>query len=272
MKRKIKNMDYFSKRCIAFCITSCLTSIAFAADNADLAQQLTNPVASLISVPFQFNYNEHMNMEDTGHQTYMNFQPVIPMHLNAKWTIISRTILPTTDQINVLPGSGTQFGLGDTLQSFFFTPNTKDIILGFGPAIMLPTATQTLLGAGKWDVGPTGVVLKITGPWTIGMLGYQIWSVAGNGNRPNQSLAYLQPFIAYTTKTAWSFTVNSESTYDWKASTLSAPINVMVAKLFTVHKLPISVGGGVRYWVQTPNSGPKDFGLRFSVTFLFPDA
>ena len=252
-----------------FCLLS-ITS-AFAEDDVSLAQQLTNPVADLISVPFQFNYNTHMNTQNTGHQTYMNFQPVIPFKINAQWLVISRTIMPVIDQLNIAPGTGTQFGLGDTLQETFLSPSSGSVIWGVGPAIMIPTATNTLLGEGKWDTGPTGVVLEIIGPWTVGVLAYQIWSVAGNSARPAQSKAYVQPFLSYTTKTAWTLTLNSESTYDWENHTLSAPINLLLTKLFRIGKLPVSVGGGFRYWAQTPNSGPKDFGARLVVTFLFPD-
>lgn len=266
-----------SKTGLILCI---LTSVSFGAttiktsgdDSESLAKELTNPVADLISVPFQFNYNDHLNPELTGHQTYVNIQPVIPIHLNPQWNLISRTILPVTDQLNVLPHSGTQFGLGDTLQSLFLSPAAPvdGLVWGIGPAISVPTGTQHLLGAGKLSIGPTVVALKMTGPWTVGVLSNQIWSVAGSGGRKPVSQWFVQPFLAYTTKSAWTYTLNSESYYYWHNTELSAPINLMVAKLIHVGHLPISIGGGLRYWATKPDAGPRDFGVRLIVTLLFP--
>ena len=145
------------------------------------------------------------------------------------------------------------------------------MIWGVGPALLIPTGTQRLLGDQRWDLGPTAVVVKMTGPWTMGALAYQVWSVAGNSSRPPQPHAYLQPFLAYTTQNAWTFTVDSETTYEWKKNDLSLPINMVISKLFNIGKQPISVGGGLRYWVHTPNTGPKDFGVRFVISLLFPD-
>ena len=262
----------FRKYTLSLCLVF-FSPVIFAMSDEDLAKQLTNPVANLTTVPFQANYDHHYNVKDTGHETYVNFQPVLPFELNSDWLLISRTILPLIDQVNILPGSGTQVGTGDTLQSFFLSPISPSggIIWGVGPAIQVPTGMQQLLGSGKWAIGPTPVILKMAGPWTIGLLGHQIWSFAGSAGRPAISQAYLQPFIAYTTKTAWTITLNSESTFDWKLNEWDIPFNFQVTKLFKVGHQPISVGGGMRYWASTPQTAQKDFGLRLIVTFLFPN-
>jgi len=240
---------------------------------ADLAQQLSNPVASLISVPFQFNYDARIGPARDGEKLYLNFQPVVPIPLDKDWNLISRTILPVIGQSEIFPGADDQSGLGDTTQSFFLSPKAPGpggIVWGVGPALLLPTATDRLLGTGKWGAGPTAVVLAQQGGWTIGILANHIWSYAGDSDRADVNSTFLQPFIAYTTKDAWTYTLNTESTYDWVADQWSVPVNFLVTKLLKIGDQPISIGAGVRYWAETPTTGAHDFGARAVVTFLFP--
>jgi hypothetical protein len=146
-----------------------------------LARQLTNPVAALISVPLQLNYNSDIGPADDGRQWVLNIQPVIPFSLNDDWNLISRTIVPIVDQSDIFPGAGSQTGLGDTVQSLFFSPVAPTAggwIWGAGPVFLLPTGTNRLLTTDKWGVGPTAVALRQQGPWTGGLLGNHIWSVA----------------------------------------------------------------------------------------------
>jgi len=241
----------------------------------DLAKQLANPIASLISVPFQANWNSGLGPVNDGSQFYVNLQPVIPISLDPKWNLISRTILPVIEQQDIFPGAGSQFGLGDTTQSLFFSPKLPTaggIIWGAGPVFLIPTATDELLGTGKWGIGPTFVVLKQSGPWTKGILANQIWSVAGEGDRPDVSNTFLQPFLSYTTKDAWFYSLNSESSYNWETDDWSVPVNALVSKLLKVGKQPVQIGGGVRYWASTPDTGPEGWGFRFVLTLLYPAA
>src|SRR5206468_7964292 len=121
-------------------------------------------------------------------------------------------------QDDIFPGAGSQTGIGDIVQSVFFSPKATTAsgwIWGAGPVLLLPTGSDDLLSAKKWGAGPTGVALKQQGPWTYGALANHIWSFAGNNGRPDISATFLQPFVTYTTPTAWSFMLNTESTYDW---------------------------------------------------------
>lgn len=243
------------------------------AQDAALAKQLSNPVSSLISVPFQSNFDRGIGPSEGGTQFYVNFQPVIPIPLNADWNVVSRTIVPIVSQSEIFPGSGSQFGLSDTLQSLFLTPGrvgSSGVIWGLGPAVLLPTATGRLLGRGQWAAGPTGVVLHQSGPWTYGVLANHVWSFAGDTARGGVSSTFVQPFLAYTTTDAWTYGLNSESSYDWIGRGWAVPANLTISKVLDLGGQPISVGAGVRYWLSSPDSGPTGFGARFSLTFLFP--
>ena len=245
------------------------------AQDAKLAQELSNPVANLISVPFQFNYDENIGPADEGRRYLLNIQPVIPISIAPEWNMISRTILPVIRQKDAFQpfSASSQFGLGDTLQSLFFSPKApgpSGIIWGAGPAILLPTATDDRLGAEKWAAGPTAVVLKQQNGWTCGVLANHIWSFAGESDRADISNTFLQPFLSYTTSDAWTFTLNSESTYDWENQDWAVPINFQITKLTSIGSQPVSIGGGVRYWADSSASGPEGWGARAIVTFLYP--
>jgi hypothetical protein len=155
------------------------TQPVFAQDEAELAKMLSNPIANLISVPFQADYNQNIGQGDEGSAWRINIQPVIPFTINKKWNLISRTILPVIDQDNIpVKGMG-ESGIGDVVQSLFLSPQeptTDGIIWGVGPVFLLPTATDDALGGEKWGIGPTAVALKQDGPWTYGALANHIES------------------------------------------------------------------------------------------------
>ena len=239
-------------------------------EGAELAKQLQNPVASLISVPFQSNFEFNLGPNDDGFRYTMNFQPVIPVSLSKDLNLIIRTIVPVIDQTDVIPGTS-QGGLGDILQSFFLSPKDPvfGIIIGVGPALLYPSATNDVLGSEKWGAGPTAVLLKQQGGWTYGILANQVWSYAGNDDRPYVSSTFLQPFLTYTTKTKTTFGVNTESTYDWREHQWTVPVNIFVSQLVRIGKLPVSFTLGGKVYADGP-SGAPDWGIRFVVTPLFP--
>ncbi|MCJ8157541.1 hypothetical protein [Sphingomonas sp. LaA6.9] len=238
----------------------------------ELAKQLANPVASLISVPFQQNIDFGGGPDDGGVKSTLNIQPVVPVSIGPDWNVIVRTILPVTYQSDISAPGAHEFGLGDTVQSLFFSPRKTGpggIIWGVGPAILYPTATDRVLGGDKWGLGPTVVLLKQSGKTTYGVLANHIWSVAGNDTRGDISSTFVQPFYSYTTSTAMTYVINTETTYDWKGDNWVVPINVTMAHLTRMGKQPIQIGVGARYYVEKPRGGP-DWGVRLVLTLLFP--
>lgn len=238
---------------------------------AELAKKLSNPVAALISVPFQNNFDFGGGPNGDGFRYTLNFQPVIPVTLSDDWNLISRTIVPVIHQ-NDMIGTSSQTGLGDIVQSAFFSPKEPTSggwIWGAGPALLIPTASDSLLGTEKFALGPTAVFLKQQNGWTYGALANHLWSVAGNDNRADVSATFLQPFVSYTTPKQTTFTLNLESTYDWNNSRWTIPVNAMASQLVKIGKSPVQFSLGARYYAEGP-TGTPDWGLRFAVTLLFP--
>jgi len=250
-----------------------LPALAQQNEDAELAKQTLNPVAALISVPLKLDYNTNLGPTESGNQSVLTVQPVIPVSMSADWNLISRSIIPVISQHNLPPGSGTQQGLGDTTQQFYFSPKKPTDggwIVGAGPQFQLPTGASAFT-AGKWGAGPTVVLLKQENGWTYGALVSQMWSISNDSQKSNYSNTFLQPFLAYTFKTFTTPGINTESTYNWKTRQWSVPVNLTLTQILKVGKQPLSLQVGARYWADTPDGvGPKDWGYRLQLTLLFP--
>lgn len=252
-------------------LASAQEALGHAADADALAKQLANPVAALISVPLQLNYDSGLGPTGDGDRWQLNVQPVVPITLNDDWNVISRTILPVIHQ-DVPPG-GSDSGLGDLTQSLFFSPKAPTAggwIWGVGPAFLLPTATDDALGTEQWAIGPTAVVLKQTADgWTYGALTNYLVSVAGDDDRADVDALFLQPFLAKALGRGRTATVNFESTYDFERSGWTVPLNLMYSQVTKVGGQLVSFAVGGRAYLERPSGGP-DWGLRFVVTLLYP--
>ncbi|MEJ1972510.1 MAG: hypothetical protein WDM96_08665 [Lacunisphaera sp.] len=238
-------------------------------DADELAKQLSNPVAALISLPAQMNYDS--GYAGGGWRATINVQPVVPTELNEHWNLISRVIVPFIVQEDVgTPGD--EMGLGDVTATFFFSPKQvgpSGIIWGIGPALLLPTATNDAFASQQWGVGPSVLALKQEGKWTYGGLVNHISKFAGSSSRPYIDSTFIQPFLAYGAGKGRTYGLNLESSYDWNSEQWTVPLNISASQIIPIGKQLTSFSLGGRVYLDKPKGGP-DWGLRLVVTLLFP--
>lgn len=234
-----------------------------------LAKKLANPIASLISVPFQNNTYYGIGAYK-GTQNVLNFQPVIPVKINKDWNLITRVIVPIVTQYNVTGENTSQSGLSDITASGFFSPaqTHNGLTWGVGSAFLIPTATNTYLGTGKFGIGPTAVILKQTNGFTFGALANQIWSVAGAADRAAVSQLFVQPFFTYNFKSGAGIGLVGAITQDWENKNTSTTLTLPFSGITKFGKQIIQLALGP----QLPLSGPAkgDFGWRAQLVLIFP--
>jgi hypothetical protein len=245
------------------------TGAAGAAETS-LALKLHNPIADMVTVPMENNFEFS---SDARHAlTYtLNVQPVIPFQLTKDWLLVTRTIIPFISQEAVVPGDRDKTGFGDINQSFFFSPAklAGGWIVGVGPVLQYPTATRSELGTGKWGAGPTFAMLQQDTHLTFGVLANQIWSFAGDQHRELVNTALVDPFISYTWPNDFTVEFDAGSTYDWVLRRWTVPLTAGVSQLVTIGKQSVSFGlDGRCYAAHAP--GAPAWGVVFTVTFLFP--
>ncbi len=237
---------------------------------SELAKQTQNPVADLTTIPLQFNFTSGGDLDDRTLSLF-NFQPVFPLPVNANWHVIARMIVPVLDI--PLPDGSRSDGIGDIQGQFFFTPrNGGGITWGLGPVLSLPTATNDAVRTGEFGIGPTAVVVKMTGPWVLGGLANNVWRIAGETEDPDLNQFTLQPFINYNLPRAWSLSTAPIITANWSApedQEWTVPLGLGIAKVAAIGKVPINLG--LQYYnnVERPD-GTGEHTVRLVWAFLFP--
>jgi hypothetical protein len=239
----------------------------------ELRRAAQNPMADLISLPIQNNTNFRYGPRDKT-QNVTNIQPVVPFGLSDDWLLISRTIIPLIRQPEFRYGQGDKFGLGDINQSLFFGPSRPgSLIWGAGAIFLLPTATNSRLGAEKWGVGPAAVGLTMQGPWVFGLLAQNIWSFAGDSDRKHVNQTTIQYFVNYNLPDGWYLTSSPIITANWKASSgdeWTVPFGGGLGRLFSIGKLPVNMQAQAFVNVEKPDNLGPDWTLRFQVQVLLP--
>jgi len=251
-------------------LLSALSPVAWAegsGSDAELARELQNPVADLMTVPVDSRIDTGPNNQ---RRTTINLQPVLPFELGPDLLVVSRTIIPVINAEAAGSDQRRHSGLGDISQSFFFARKqpVNGWILGVGPTLKLPTATDKDLGDHLWAAGPTAVAMRQDDAWTYGILASHVWSFAGWSDT-HISATSLQPFLAYTTPSLVTYGIGSEALYDWKGRQWLVPLDVTISRLVRVGDTPIDFSLGLRSYLERPTGGPN-WGIKFGITFMFP--
>ncbi|MGO9830647.1 MAG: neuromedin U [Myxococcaceae bacterium] len=237
----------------------------------ELAKKTQNPVADLITVPFQSNTNFGVGPANAV-QEVLNIQPVIPIHIGT-FNLITRTIIPLISQPNIGTGeSGSIFGLGNINTTLFLSPkNPGGFIWGIGPVFGFPTNTSPALGSAKWTFGPSVVLLTMPGPWVLGILVNNVWSWAGGGSQ-NVNSFLLQYFVNYNFPGGWYLTSSPLVTANWLATPYgnkwTFPVGGGFGKLVRLGRLPLNLNAAGYYNIWRPSGGPS-WQLRLTAALLF---
>jgi len=240
---------------------------------AKLEKDVQNPVSELISVPFQnntsFDYGAYSRT-----QNVLNIQPVIPINITDHWMIKSRTILPVSWQPYPDQISGGDFGLGDTTQTFFLAPRgDRKSVWCIGPAFVIPTATSTPLGQGKFSIGPSVLALSQPGHWTLGGIVNNVWSVAGSGSRPPVNQMQLQPLVTYQVKRGWYVATSPILVANWRASrgnVWTVPLGGGIGRVTRMGTQPINMTAQF-YGNAAYPAGTSPWSMRLQFDLLFPE-
>jgi len=238
----------------------------------ELARAAQNPVASMISLPFQNNTNFNFGPESKT-QNVLNIQPVLPFELNDDWNLITRTIVPVVSQPGFAPGQNRTDGVGDTIFTAFLSPkNSGEWIWGVGPVVLIPTSSNERLGVGEWGGGLGVVALTMRGPWVVGALLNNVWS-STNDSGVKVNFMTFQPFVNYNFSGGWYATSSPLIGANWEADSGNkwlVPLGGGFGRIFKLGNQALNAQVQAFYNVESPDNIGPDWTLRFQLQFLFP--
>ena len=241
-------------------------------DKVGIAKKLANPIANMISVPLQYEFSRGIGKNQGGSEQTLLFQPVMPLDLGGGDIFIVRPIVAGAREVSVQSANGQSFsgyGIASITLESFYAPNTNSSwIWGIGPYAVSPSGNSGKFGSQQTGAGVTGAVLNRQGPWTYGLLSYQSWSMGGNPAFGTQNNLYGQPFVAYTTKDAFTYTLNMEAQYNYDTHRTSNPLYAGVSKLIVLDGAPLQFGAGPMYYVSNTPGGPSGWGARATATLV----
>jgi hypothetical protein len=230
-------------------------------DASALAEKLQNPIGGLTSVPFQSNTN-FSEGPNKGTQDVLNIQPVIPVHLNEDWNLITRTILPLVWNPSLQPGQSVPFGLAPTAFSALFSPRqpVNGWISGAGPIAQIPTVTSKTLGSNVWGAGPALVVVRMDGPRVYGLLVNNVFSSGGTSGSGGTScnVTTINPFLSYNFGGGWFIGTGPIITASWNTGgeKWTLPVGAQAGWLIKIGgELPVNPLIGAYYNALRPQFG-----------------
>jgi hypothetical protein len=256
---------------------------AVAARQKELIKQSQNPVGNLGVLPIQANFYYGQGLYQRT-QTVTNIQPVIPIALNKRWNVISRTIVPIIDLPSSLPpsqcnstlGCPTLTGVGDIQQQTYFTPaKPATVTWGAGPIFQFATASPNLgpVGSHQTAAGVNAVGLIMPGNFVMGALVTQLWSIGGSSpTNPAVNSMLIQPFVNYNFGKGWALSTAPNITANFSATPGQAwtvPLGFGLTKTFVLATTPMQFG--IQYYsnIVKPNLAPSTQ-LKVVLSFLFP--
>ena len=240
-------------------------------DQTALAKQTQNPVADLVSIPFQFNFNTGGGLND-GTLFNLNVQPVIPIKLSKDWNLIFRGIIPFLSTPTA--DGGQVSGIGDLqLQHFLSPAHPGKIIWGLGPIFSAPAATNPAFRTGAWAVGPTAVVLAMPANLVLGLLANQLWTFAQSGDGPDVNQLLIQPFVNYNFGRGWAIVFSPIITANWSAPSgqeWTVPLGIGFSRTTAFNRTHlITLGAQYYHNVVHPDAGPSNQ-FRVQLSLLYP--
>jgi hypothetical protein len=242
-------------------------------ETTELQRASQNPVADLISLPFQYNTFFETGPKAKTQNTLL-IQPVIPFNLNDDWNFIARPIIPLLNQPPFTDAQNRNHGLGNIQFQGFFSPKEKvgDWLVGFGPYLEFPTNSgpDGRLGSDNWSAGPAFVAVQMKGPWVYGALISHLWSY--HGSDPEVNFSSLQPFVNYNLKDGWYLSSTSTITANWSADssqTWTIPIGGGFGRVFKMGQQHVNASIRAFHNLESPRNG-ADWQLQFQIQFLFP--
>lgn len=244
-----------------------------AQESSNIAKQAQNPIARLISVPFENDFNPQTGIKKDDSYV-LQMKPVVPFKLSNDWNLITRTVIPVIQMPDLTSSISGATGIGDVNLSLFLSPSRAfhHIIWGAGPIVSIPTASENILGTKKLSVGPTAVVLKIQGHWLFGTLVNNVFSVAGPSARTDVNQMFMQPFVNYNFRHGWYLTSSPEVTADWekqRAERWVVPVGGGVGKIVKIGALPVNTYAQFFSNVEHPQ-GTSNWSARLQIQLLFP--